>query len=340
MTATGDDWRPIGELVNEKAIVNAIVALMATGGSTNHTIHWIAVARAAGIVLTWEDMDALSSIVPTLTHVYPNGQADVNHFAAAGGTAFVFAELMAAGLMHADLRTIADDGMVAWTREPRLTDGTLTWVDGARDSGDRDVVRPVADPFEAQGGLRLLRGNLGQGLIKVSAVKPEHRAIRAPAVVVDHPDALKALHAADALPRDFVAVVRFQGPQANGMPELHSLAPILGLLQNQGRHVALVTDGRLSGASGKFPAAIHLTPEAANGGPLARVQEGDMIVLDPESGVLRVDVDAEELAARPVARNTRPAGQSLGRSLFDRSRAQVGPADQGALSISVAADLL
>lgn len=338
MAATGDDFRPIGELVNEKAIVNAIVALMATGGSTNHTIHWIAVARAAGIVLTWEDMDALSAIVPTLSHVYPNGQADVNHFAAAGGTAFVFAELMAAGLMHADLRTIADGGMAAWTCEPRLVNGALTWVDGARESGDLAVVRPVAQPFEAQGGLRLLRGNLGQGLIKVSAVKPEHRAIRAPAVVVDHPDALKALHAADALPRDFVAVVRFQGPQANGMPELHSLAPILGLLQNQGRHVALVTDGRLSGASGKFPAAIHLTPEAANGGPLARVQEGDMIVLDPEAGLLQVEVEAETFAARPLAGNTRPAGQSLGRSLFARNRASVGPADQGALSISVAAD--
>ena len=338
MAATGDDFRPIGELVNEKAIVNAIVALMATGGSTNHTIHWIAVARAAGIVLTWEDMDALSAIVPTLSHVYPNGQADVNHFAAAGGTAFVFAELMAAGLMHADLRTIADGGMAAWTCEPRLVNGALTWVDGARESGDLAVVRPVAQPFEAQGGLRLLRGNLGQGLIKVSAVKPEHRAIRAPAVVVDHPDALKALHAADALPRDFVAVVRFQGPQANGMPELHSLAPILGLLQNQGRHVALVTDGRLSGASGKFPAAIHLTPEAANGGPLARVQGGDMIVLDPEAGLLQVEVEAETFAARPLAGNTRPAGQSLGRSLFARNRASVGPADQGALSISVAAD--
>lgn len=335
MAATGDDWRPIGELINEKAIVNAVIALMATGGSTNHTIHWIAVARAAGILLTWEDMDALSAVVPTLTHVYPNGQADVNHFAAAGGTAFVFRELMAAGLMHADLRTIDTDGMVAFTREPLLIDATLDWVDGIDVSGDADVVRPVAAPFENQGGLRLLRGNLGHGLIKVSAVKPEHRRIRAPAVVIDHPDALKALHAADALPQDFVLVVRFQGPQANGMPELHSLAPILGLLQNQGRHVALVTDGRLSGASGKFPAAIHLTPEAANGGPLARIFEGDIIVLDPDTGALHVEVDADAFAARAPAGNTRPAGASMGRNLFAGNRLCVGPADEGALSISV-----
>ena len=335
LTATGDDWRPIGELVNEHAIVNAVVALMATGGSTNHTIHWIAVARAAGIVLTWEDMDAISAVVPTLAHVYPNGQADVNHFAAAGGTALVFAELMAAGLMHADLRTLAPGGMADYTFEPRLSGERLHWVPGARASADTRVVRPVADPFEAQGGLRLLRGNLGQGLIKLSAVKPDHRRVTAPAVVVDTPAALNALHAAGALPRDFVAVVRFQGPQANGMPELHSLAPLLGMLQNQGRQVALVTDGRLSGASGKFPAAIHVTPEAARGGLLGRLVDGDLVTVDGLSGTLSVALDAATLAARPQATNTAPAGGDMGRHLFGFNRRMVGRADQGALSIPV-----
>ena len=335
LAASGDDWRPIGQLVDEKAIVNAVVALMATGGSTNHTIHWIAVARAAGIVLTWEDMDAVSAVVPTLAHVYPNGQADVNHFAAAGGTAFVFGELIKAGLMHADVRTISPGGMADYTREPRLDGERLYWVPGAGASADPGVVRPVADPFEAQGGLRLLRGNLGQSLIKLSAVKPEHRRVRAPAVVVDTPAALNALHAAGALPRDLVALVRVQGPTANGMPELHSLAPLLGMLQNQGRHVALVTDGRLSGASGKFPAAIHLTPEAARGGMIGRLHDGDIITVDAAHGVLEAEVDATVLASRAPAVNTAPAGGDLGRNLFGFNRRHVGRADQGALSISV-----
>lgn len=333
LVAAGEDYRPIGELINEHAIVNAIVALMATGGSTNHTIHWIAVARAAGIVLDWQDMDAISAVVPTLAHVYPNGQADVNHFAAAGGTQLVFGELLRAGLMHADITTIAPGGMGDYTREPRLDGQRLHWVDGAATSADTSVVRPVAEPFEAQGGLRLLDGNLGQALIKLSAVKPEHRSVTAPAVVVDNPAALGALHAAGALPQDFIAVVRFQGPQANGMPELHSLAPLLGMLQNQGRKVALVTDGRLSGASGKIPAAIHVTPEAARGGALARLHDGDVISVDGNNGQLHVHVDPAELDARPLARDTTPAGQSLGRNLFALNRAVVGRADQGALSI-------
>ncbi|NIJ69677.1 phosphogluconate dehydratase [Xanthomonas sp. 60] len=334
MTALGDDYRPLGKLIDERAIINAVVALMATGGSTNHTIHWIAVARAAGIVLTWDDMDELSQLIPLLARVYPNGEADVNRFAAAGGPAFVFGELIRAGLMHGDIVTVARGGMADYAREPRLQDGQVSWVDGITQSADTDVVRGVADPFEAQGGLRLLRGNLGRSLIKLSAVKPQYRTIEAPAVVVDAPQVLNKLHAAGLLPQDFVAVVRYQGPRANGMPELHSLAPLLGLLQNQGRRVALVTDGRLSGASGKIPAAIHMTPEAARGGPLGKLREGDIIRLDGEAGTLEVLVDAAEWAARTHAPNTAPAANDLGRNLFAVNRLVVGPADQGAVSIS------
>ncbi|ADV27137.1 6-phosphogluconate dehydratase [Pseudoxanthomonas suwonensis 11-1] len=333
MTALGDDYRPLGRLIDERAIVNAIVALMATGGSTNHTIHWIAVARAAGVVLTWDDMDQISQVVPLLARVYPNGEADVNRFQAAGGVPFVFRELLDAGLMH-DLTTVVPEGMRAFTREPRLEDGQLASVPSATVSADESVVRTVAAPFEAQGGLRLLRGNIGRGLIKLSAVKPEHRYVEAQAVVVDAPQKLNKLHAAGVLPRDFVAVVTYQGPQANGMPELHSLAPLLGMLQNQGRKVALVTDGRLSGASGKIPAAIHVTPEAARGGPIGKVRDGDIVRLDSEAGVLEVLVDADEWNAREVAANTTRPAHDLGRNLFAFNRANVGPADQGAVSIS------
>ena len=333
ITALGSDYRPIGHLVDERAIVNAMVALMATGGSTNHTIHWVAVARAAGIVLTWDDIDQISQTVPLLARVYPNGEADVNRFAAAGGIQFVFRELLEAGLMH-DLPTIVPGGMQAYCDEPRSNDGQLDYVPGLAKSADESVVRPVAQAFEPQGGLRLLRGNLGRALIKTSAVKPEYRHIEAPAVVVDDPRALNKLHAAGVLPQDFVAVVRYQGPRANGMPELHSLAPLLGLLQNQGRRVALVTDGRLSGASGKIPAAIHVTPEAARGGPLGKLREGDMICLDAEAGILEVRVPAEEWAMREQAPNTTPSALDIGRSLFAVSRDVVTPADQGALSIS------
>ena len=333
MTALGDDYRPLGRLIDERAIVNAVVALMATGGSTNHTIHWIAVARAAGVVLTWDDMDQVSQVVPLLARVYPNGEADVNRFEAAGGVPFVFRELLDAGLMH-DLETVVPGGMRAFTREPRLADGVLSSAPSATVSGDASVVRTVAEPFEAQGGLRLLRGKIGRGLIKLSAVKPEHRYVEAQAVVVDAPQKLNKLHAAGVLPRDFVAVVTYQGPRANGMPELHSLAPLLGMLQNQGRKVALVTDGRLSGASGKIPAAIHVTPEAARGGAIGKVRDGDMVRLDSEAGILEVLVDAAEFNAREVATSTSPAMHDLGRNLFANSRALVGPADQGALSIS------
>ncbi len=333
ITALGEDYRPLGRLIDERAIVNAVVALMATGGSTNHTIHWPAVARSAGIVLTWDDMDALSQVVPLLARVYPNGEADVNRFQAAGGIGFVFRELLDAGLMH-DIETVLPGGMRAWCDEPSLAGGSLGFVPAPATSGDADVVRPASAPFEAQGGLRLLRGNLGRSLIKLSAVKPEFRSIEAPAVVVDDPRALNRLHAAGALPRDFVAVVRYQGPRANGMPELHSLAPLLGMLQNQGRRVALVTDGRLSGASGKIPAAIHLTPEAARGGPLAKLREGDIVRLDGEAGTLEALVDPAEWAARGLAPDTSHCARDLGRNLFAYNRAMVAPADQGALSIS------
>jgi phosphogluconate dehydratase len=314
--------------------VNAIAALAATGGSTNHTIHWIAVARAAGIVLAWEDIDEIARAVPLLSRVYPNGEADVNRFAAAGGLPYVFRELLDAGLMHGDLVSVARGGMADYAREPQLRDGKLVYLPGLERSADEEVVRGVDNPFESQGGLRLLRGNLGKSLIKLSAVKPQYRTIEAPAVVVDAPQVLNKLHAGGLLPEHFVAVVRYQGPRANGMPELHSLAPLLGLLQNQGRRVALVTDGRLSGASGKIPAAIHVTPEAARGGPLGKVREGDIIRLDGEAGTLEVLVDAAEWAARTHAPNTAPAANDLGRNLFAINRRVVGPADQGAISIS------
>ena len=337
ITALGEHWKPMGRLVDERAIVNAIVALLATGGSTNHTIHFIAVARAAGIVVDWEDFDALARIVPLLARIYPNGDADVNHFAAAGGTPFVFRELLDAGLMHEDVETILPgQSLRAWTREPRLDgDGALYWVDAVPASADTAIVRPAADPFDPHGGLSLLRGNLGRSLGKRSAVKPEHRRVHAPAVVLDHPRTLNLLHQQGALPEHFVAVVRVQGPKANGMPEMHSLLPVLGLLQNQGRRVALVTDGRLSGASGKVPAAIHVTPEALCDGPIARVRDGDMILLDLDTDALVVEVADAELAAREPAR-PHPANRvDLGRSLFGLNRANVGPADEGALSISV-----
>ncbi len=340
ISALGDDWRPLGHLVDERALVNAIVALLATGGSTNHTIHFVAVARAAGLVVTWDDFDELAQCTPLLARVYPNGDADVNRFHAAGGTAFVFRELLDAGLMH-DIPTIVPGGLRAYAREPRLdaSSARLHYVDAVAASADAGVVRGVADAFEPTGGLRLVDGNLGRALVKVSAVKPERRRIDAVAVVIDDPAELRARHKAGALPGDFVAVLRWQGPRANGMPEQHSLMPLLGMLQNQGRRVALVTDGRLSGASGKVLSAIHVTPEAALGGPLARVRDGDRIVLDGEAGVLHVDVDVQEWNRRLPAPNTAPPGDDLGRALFGLSRAMAGPADEGALSISCGAPL-
>ncbi len=333
ITALGEDYRPIGRLVDERAIVNAIVALLASGGSTNHTIHLVAIARAAGLVVTWADFDALAEVVPLLARIYPHGEADVNRFHAAGGTAFLLSELRDAGLLF-DLETLAAGGAPAYAREPKLRDGRLHWVDAEAVSADEAVLRPATNPFEATGGLRLLRGALGRALAKVSAVKHEYRHIEAPAVVVDDPAELRERHKAGSLPRDFVAVVRYQGPRANGMPELHSLMPLLGMLQNQGRRVALLTDGRLSGASGKVLSAIHVTPEAAVGGAIANLRDGDTVVIDAEHGHFDVRVDAAEWHERRPASNTAPAGEDLGRALFAFNRANVGPADEGALSIS------
>jgi phosphogluconate dehydratase len=336
-TALGSDYRPIGYLIDERAIVNAIVMLTATGGSTNHTIHWVAVARAAGIIINWDDFDAIGEVVPLMTRIYPNGEADVNHFHAAGGIAFVMRELLQAGLMHADITTVAagDRGMHAYTKEPKLSnDGGLVYVDGVARSADESVVRPISNPFESHGGTKLLSGNLGRALIKTSAVKPELRRITAPAVVLDDPKQLIVLHKEGNLPADFVAVVRFQGPRANGMPEMHSLMPLLGLLQGRGQRVALVTDGRLSGASGKVPAAIHVTPETLCGGALARVQDGDLITVDGDTGEFHVHVADDVFQARVASIENPNCIHDLGRNLFAANRAHVGSAEEGALSIS------
>ncbi|MDO8718753.1 MAG: phosphogluconate dehydratase, partial [Polaromonas sp.] len=292
-------FAPIGQLVDERAIVNAMVALLATGGSTNHLIHWVAVAQSAGIVIDWNDFSALSDVVPLLTHVYPNGSADVNQFQAAGGTGLVIRELLDAGFMHEDVLTVREGGIREYTREPAMDGAALVWHD-AGDSKDDTIVRPVARPFSPTGGLKLLQGNLGRSVIKVSAVPDDRHVIEAPARVFDSQEALLASFNAGELARDVVCVVRWQGPQANGMPELHKLTPPLAVLQGKGFKVALVTDGRMSGASGKVPAAIHVSPEAAAGGPLAKVRDGDVIRVDALTGQLQVLVAEAEWAARPV----------------------------------------
>ena len=319
-------WTPSGHVVDEKAVVNGVVGLMATGGSTNHLLHLIAVAAAAGIALRLEDFDDLSRVTPLLARVYPNGGADVNQFHAAGGMAFVVRELLAAGLAHEDVLTIAGRGLGLYAREPHLEDGALVWKEGATETLDPAILRPASDPFEAEGGIRLLEGGLGRGAIKVSAVKPEHRVISAPAAVFESQDDFVAAFKRGELDRDVVAVVRFQGPQANGMPELHGLTPALTVLQDRGHRVALVTDGRMSGASGKVPAAIHVTPEAAVGGPLARVRDGDLITLDAVAGKLIIGAD---LSGREPA-TTPPAQGGYGRELFAAFRRNVGAADVGA----------
>jgi phosphogluconate dehydratase len=333
ITALGDSYTPVGRMVDERAIVNGIVGLLVTGGSTNHTIHLIAIARAAGIVIDWDDFDALSSAVPLLARVYPNGKADVNQFHAAGGMAFLIRELLDHGLLHEDVQTVAGPGLRRYTEEPWLDGDTLAWRAGAGSSLDAGILRPVAEPFSADGGLKLLSGNLGRAVIKVSAVKPEQRVVRAPAVCFDSQEAVLAAFKAGRLNRDFVAVVRFQGPRANGMPELHKLTPPLGVLQDQGYRVALVTDGRMSGASGKVPAAIHVTPEAKNRGPLAKVRDGDLVVVDAERGVLDAQVAEAEWRARTLAMGDGSAHVfGVGRELFATFRAQVSGAEQGALS--------
>jgi phosphogluconate dehydratase len=333
ITAQSAEYTPVGRVVDEKAVVNGVVALLATGGSTNHTLHLVAVAAAAGITLTWDDFDALSAVAPLLARVYPNGGADVNHFHAAGGTAFLIGQLLDAGLLHADVSTVAGPGLDRYREEPFLTgDGEVEWRPGPGRSLDPDVLRPVAEPFSADGGLRVLRGPLGQAVTKVSAVAAQHRVVEAPAVVFDDQAELVRAFERGELDRDLVAVVRYQGPRANGMPELHKLTPVLGALQDRGHRVALVTDGRMSGASGKVPAAIHVTPEAAAGGPLARVRDGDLILLDTDAGVLDLAVPAAELAGRPAlgAPPSEEEWVGTGRELFGVFRRAVGDASTGA----------
>ncbi|SEG10436.1 6-phosphogluconate dehydratase [Thermomonospora echinospora] len=332
LTALGGSHTPIGELLDERAFVNGVVALLATGGSTNHTLHLVAMAAAAGLELTWDDFDELSAVTPLLTRLYPNGTADVNHFHAAGGTAFLIGELLDAGLLHADARTVGGKTLADYRTAPRLGPDGLTWDPGPKESADREVLRPVSDPFDTHGGLHTVHGNLGRAVVKVSAVDAAHRTVEAPARVFDSQQALQAAFEAGELDRDVVAVVRYQGPRANGMPELHKLTPPLSVLQDRGHRVALVTDGRMSGASGSVPAAIHLSPEAAAGGPLARVRDGDVIRLDADRGVLEVLVPAEEFAAREPAGGAPGADEQTGtgRELFAAFRRAVGPAEQGA----------
>jgi phosphogluconate dehydratase len=340
ITHLGDDYRPIGRTVDEKAIVNAMVGLAATGGSTNHALHLVAIARAAGLRIDWDDLDELSQATPLLARVYPNGSADVNHFHAAGGLGFVIRELLDAGLMHADILCVHGGDLRQQATTPALDGTRLVWRAPPTASGDPGIVRPVAEPFDREGGLRRVQGNLGRAVVKISAVAPEHRAIAAPARVFDSQDALLAAFKAGALDRredfdgNFVAVIRGQGPRANGMPELHKLTPTLSVLQDRGQRVALLTDGRMSGASGKVLAAIHVSPEAACGGALAKLRDGDPVRIDAEAGVMRVDVPEAEWNARtPVAPDLSGNAHGVGRELFGRMRANVGSAEEGACTL-------
>ncbi|RIJ21314.1 phosphogluconate dehydratase [Henriciella barbarensis] len=323
------DYTPMGEMIDARSWVNAMVGLMATGGSTNHALHIPAMAAASGYQVELEDFADVSEITPLLCRIYPNGPADVNHFQAAGGMSFVMRELLQAGLLNGEARGIMGS-ITDHAKEPWLNDGEVAFRDAAETSGDTDIVRPASDPFQKEGGLRMLNGPLGRGVIKVSSVKEDRRIIEAPARVFDDQEALKDAFKAGELDKDFVAVVRFQGPAANGMPELHALSPALGALQDKGFRVALVTDGRMSGASGKIPAAIHVSPEAARGGPLACVQDGDMIRLNAETGELDIDCDPSVFEARePAQYRPNIQGQGLGRELFGAFRSNASRPDTG-----------
>ena len=329
ITALGNDYRPAGRILDERAFVNGIVGLMATGGSTNLVLHLPAMAQAAGIELELADFAEISEAVPLMAKVYPNGLADVNHFHAAGGLGYMIGELLSAGLLHDDVETIAGPGLSRYTEEPRLTDSGLAWVPGAGKSLNDRILRPASQPFQPSGGLKHLTGNLGDAVIKTSAVAPERHLIEAPVRIFhDQADVKKAFHA-NEIKSDCIVVVRFQGPRANGMPELHSLTPILAVLQDRGLKVALVTDGRMSGASGKVPAAIHVTPEAAAGGPLARLRDGDIVRLDAASGHLQAlvpDLDSRSSLIPDLSANQ----HGIGRELFALFRQNAGPASQGA----------
>jgi phosphogluconate dehydratase len=330
--------RRLCDVVTEASLVNAVIAILATGGSTNHTLHLLAIAHAAGIDLTWDDMDKLSRAVPLLARVYPNGSADINDFQAAGGTAFIVQELRSGGLLNEDVVTLLGSGLEAYAHRPTFdNEQNVQWVDAVAESRRMDVVRPVTNPFAPEGGLRSLAGNLGNCVIKTSAVEDAHQSVTAPCRVFESQEALKAAFDAGELDRDVVAVVRFQGPGANGMPELHKMTPYLGVLQDRGFKVALVTDGRMSGASGKVPAAIHLSPEAIEGGTIGRLQDGDVIELDAHKGQLNVLLPREELEARPLAQLT-PQEHTLGRNLFDVFRKNVSKSTRGASVFGAAAD--
>ncbi len=331
ITALGDDYTPAGHVIDERSIVNGVVGLHATGGSTNHLLHLVAIAAAAGIRLELEDFDALSRITPLLARVYPNGYADVNHFHQAGGMPFLIGSLLDAGLLHADVSTVHGKGLDAYRRTPVLdADGSLAWAETGP-SGNTHILRPADDPFQPEGGLRVLTGNLGRAVIKVSSVPEDRHVIEAPAVVFHDQDEIRAAFERGELDRDFVAVVRFQGPRAIGMPELHKLTPTLGVLQGRGHRVALVTDGRMSGASGKIPAAIHVSPEAVDAGPIGKVRDGDIIRLDADAGVLEAKVDPAQWDARkPIHADLSAHHVGLGRDLFALMRNAVGTADAGA----------
>ncbi|WP_062563658.1 phosphogluconate dehydratase [Paracoccus aminovorans] len=329
ITRLGNDYLPAGEVLDERAFVNGIVGLMATGGSTNLVLHLPAMARAAGVILDLEDFHDLSETVPLMARVYPNGLADVNHFHAAGGLGFMIGQLLEAGLLHPDVKTIAGGGLDQYAREPKLRDGRVEWVEGARDSLNDRILRPAADPFAPTGGLKQLSGNLGRGVIKVSAVAPERHVIQAPARVFSDQEDVKAAFKRGEFTQDTIVVVRFQGPKANGMPELHSLTPTLAVLQDRGLRLALVTDGRMSGASGKVPAAIHISPEAADGGPLARLRDGDLLRLDAVAGTLTC-LEPDFLDRPAVQHDPSRSAEGLGRELFAAFRAHVGPATEGA----------
>jgi phosphogluconate dehydratase len=332
LTSAGNEFTPVGEMLDERAFVNGIVGLHATGGSTNHTIHLLAMAAAGGIVLDWQDLAELSEITPLLARVYPNGLADVNHFHAAGGMAYLIRELLGEKLLHSDVQTVhGEGGLRAYTSEPFIEEGQVVWKDGPSSSADEAILAPASKPFQGNGGLKLLSGNLGQAVIKISAVKPDRHVIEAPAMVFHDQNELQDAFREGKLDCDVIAVVRFQGPTANGMPELHKLTPSLGVLQDKGFKVALVTDGRMSGASGKVPAAIHLTPEANQGGAIAKIRNGDIVRLDAIAGTLEVLVDADEFDAREAASSDLSSyHDGIGRELFASFRAAAGRADQGA----------
>lgn len=334
ITDLGTDYRPIGHIVDEKSVVNGIVALLATGGSTNHTMHLVAMARAAGIIVNWDDFDALSSVTPLLTKIYPNGQADINHFQAAGGMALLFKELLRGGFLHNDVKTICGDSLELYTKEPKIIDGKLTWVDAPNVSGDPEVISTIENPFKNDGGLSVLEGNLGRAVIKTSSLREGKTVVKAPAVVFESQHDIDAAFNAGKLDKDCVVVVRFQGPKAVGMPELHKLTPPLSVLQDKGFKVALVTDGRMSGASGKVPAAIHLYPEALDGGLIAKVQDGDLIEINADENIVKLHVSDEELAKRtPFMKDLSDEREAMGREMFNGLRQLLTTPEEGAACV-------